>query len=77
MGHPTKRETTSKGAGANNFAMYASLEDSVKDFLLWWQYNRITFPDNPTEAVRLMKSKGYFTDTIENYTKAVNWFYNN
>ena len=73
MKHPVKRLTTSKGADFNNYAIYDSPNDSIEDYILWWDYhtrNGVT-KETPEDIIYFMKQKGYFEDSYENYLNGV------
>ena len=60
MKFPTKRPTTAKYENLG-YAYYASLEDSIKDLILWMQY--VNFPGDLTavgEYVSALAKKKYF-----------------
>jgi len=72
---PKVRPTTAAGqlASGNNFwARYNSLNDSVKDIILWMEYTK--FPKQSlslTDHIEEMKKRGYFEESIPQYTKLV------
>lgn len=77
MKMPHTRQTTAKGS-LNGYANYETYEDSLQDLILWLNYSRIDIPTNldtfTVEAqinwyVYAIKSKGFFTDTFDNYYK--------
>lgn len=79
MRHPILRETLSLKE-KNGFATFADLGDSVKDLLLYYQ----AFDIKPkswqglkavSDYVRIIKSKGYFTDDYLPYFNAVRSHY--
>jgi len=56
----------------NNYAVYYSHEDSVKDYLSWLEYS--DFPDavmNADHFVYELKKRRYFTDSYDNYLRLV------
>ena len=68
--HFANGEVMTKNEGL--FNTYASVEDSAKDFveyLKWFRYPKHF--DTPEAFVAFQKSKGYFADTLENYTRGV------
>lgn len=59
----------------NNYAGYFSYEDSAQHLLNWLRYNHI--PANlqsVDDYVKAIRSKGYFTDTLDNYINGVKRF---
>ena len=73
MKHPLKRRTLSKGADSNGYAIYSKPEDSIEDYILWWNYHtgRGVTEQTPEAIVSFMKQKGYFEDSYENYLNGV------
>lgn len=77
MKHPEIRETLSLER-RNGFATFASLDDSVKDLLLYYK----EFNLNPSkwkevhEMVKEIKNKGYFEELFLPYFNAVRSHYN-
>lgn len=71
MNLPTTRETTAISGSESGFAVYESLEDSVDDFLLWWDMWGWKPNEDYVKTVTFMKAKRYFEDTLENYLKGV------
>lgn len=79
MTQPKVRDTTSIGPVVANdrgtkteFASFRNIDDSVKDLLLYlkeWNYPK-TF-SSVDDLVSFMKSKGYFTDSVANYSNSV------
>jgi hypothetical protein len=75
IGKPSKqinatRGTRRKASEGGNYAKFATLTDWARDYL------RIigTAPakaSNVTEYAKLLKARGYYTDTVENYTSAL------
>lgn len=57
------------------FATYYQVEDSIRDFIGWFDFHGFKIPDNPI-GVYGMKSRGYFTDSAENYYNAVKKYFN-
>lgn len=70
MKMPEKRQTKAVGINRNH-AVYKSKSDSVKDYLLWLDYNKFPIITRADVFVTELKRKRYFTDTIENYTKGI------
>jgi uncharacterized FlgJ-related protein len=76
MKEPKVRPTTAKGTRLNH-AYYNSLEDAVKDFRLWWQYNRMLAYYGGVEVyANVLKSKGYYEAGIAEYIRGMSYFYN-
>lgn len=79
MRQPSHRQTTSKGESNTHasYATYASLADSVRDRILWQQFNSlpVEYPNMDKESVvsfvRSIKDKSYFTDNFLTYQNAV------
>jgi uncharacterized FlgJ-related protein len=75
MRHPSKRPTTSLGGlaraeGRNGYASYASIEDSVRDYILYYRF--INAPDTTTkEYVTFLKQKRYYESDEKLYLKLV------
>lgn len=69
------KNTTAIGRGpyAEGQALFASIDDSAKDIRLYME-KRFNYPRQfPTllDQIIYMKSKGYFTDSVDNYYNAV------
>jgi len=59
----------------NNYAVFYSPEDSVKDYLSWLEYSN--FPTSVINAnmfVYELKKRRYFTDSYDNYLKLLKSF---
>jgi len=71
MRHPTIRQTTSQG-DRNGYAWYNSIEDSVRDYLLWLQSQNAPegFSDI-SELISFMKERSYFEASYSSYNNAV------
>jgi uncharacterized FlgJ-related protein len=77
MGFPRDRKAINTGrtdrkVEGQYMSVYKDLNQSVKDFLLWLDYNK--FPANlssPEDFVRVLKDKGYFVDSAYNYFNGV------
>lgn len=69
----TVRQTTAIGENKGH-AVFKSLEDSARDQLLYLKARNYQQVNSPEELVQWMKSKGYFTDTYENYLKGVKYW---
>lgn len=68
---PTTRKTTAVDGDENGWAIFNTYEDSVDDFLLWFDMWGWKPQDDAVKTVTFMKSKNYFEDTLENYIKGV------
>lgn len=76
MRHPSQRQTLSLG-DKNGYAYYSSLEDSVKDFMLWIESRNLrTDYDDISDLIRDMKDNSYFEDSFSNYNNACVKFLN-
>lgn len=75
MMQPSVRPTVSLGK-KGNYASYANLGDSAKDYALYYKYSEYpdTFPDVKT-FVSALKAKSYFTDNVINYISGVTSHY--
>lgn len=64
--------------GTTPYAQYASLSDATHDLFNWLRYNNVNFStiDTPEKYALLLKAKGYYGDSIMNYTNALRRFYN-
>ena len=54
------------------YARFESDSESMRDFINWLRFNR--FPTNVTgvdQYAQLMKDKGFYGDSVENYTRAL------
>lgn len=77
MKQPLKRATLSKGPtkiteNGNPFASFDSDSDSVKDLVLYMKEFHYPMDFSSVDAlISFMKSKGYFSDTVERYLKSV------
>lgn len=73
MTFPNIRETTAAAQDENGFAVYDSVEDSIKDLQLY--YDHFNYPgtfDSVADYVKYAREKGYFTAPLKTYTNAVN-----
>lgn len=59
--------------GPTPYAKYASVSDSAKDVLHWLAYNKVNtgLYTTPDAYAAVLKSKGYYGDTVANYTRAL------
>jgi uncharacterized FlgJ-related protein len=75
MKRPTKRETTSIGGDVYNYAIYNSIEDSIEDLFLWFDYANLN-PNDYSSAegyVNALKAKNYFQDNESTYLTGVKY----
>ena len=76
MKFPEQRQTTASGKTPTGYAAYDSIQDSIKDILLWLSAKGI----EPTEIVpdycRAIREKGYYTASLVTYNSAVKKHYN-
>ena len=72
---PEVRQTTAIGE-RNGHAYYKSIEDAVRDYKLYYSFQKypVTWPDTDT-FVQALKDKYYFEAKTEDYKKAVKQFY--
>ena len=63
------------GISQSNYTIYNSIEDSVMDFVDWFQSKQLNVPREAWGGVQLMKKHGYFEDSFDNYFNAVNKYY--
>lgn len=69
------RVRPTKAIGENRgHAKFSSLTDSAQDQLLYLNYVGYRQVDSPEALVTWMQSKGYFTDTYQNYLNGVKRF---
>ena len=76
MGLPRVRATLASPSGTfaegQEMAKFGSIQDAVKDLVLWMKFNRapLDFPSLPA-YVNFLKQKGYFADSAANYLAGV------
>ena len=58
------------------YAKYDSIEQSVRDLALWMQAVNFIWYDTPEAYCAELQKHGYFTDSLENYTNNVKYYYN-
>lgn len=63
--------------GSTPYAKFASLADATRDLFHWLRYNKINFDAiySPGQYAAILKQKGYYGDSQENYTNALNRFF--
>lgn len=63
--------------GKTPYAHFASLADATRDLFHWLRYNKINFQNirTPENYAQVLKSKGYYGDTQQNYTNALTRFF--
>lgn len=77
MGFPYSRPAANEGTTEHKIerqfmSNYKSYDQAIEDLLLWFDYNNF-----PTDLERVedfaerLRMKGYYTDTLNNYTKAL------
>ena len=72
MRFPRIRKTTALYESASRYSVYSSAADSVLDMVYYLDARR--FPSDvsgPRALVEMMKAKGYFEDTLDNYLRGV------
>lgn len=72
--------TTTASEERNGYAYYDNLESSATDMVYWLAFNHYDYKaETPDMKLNLyvawLKQKGYYTDTILNYSKGVNYAY--
>ena len=73
---PAIRQTTAIGENRSH-AVYNSIEDSVKDFKIYYDIRQYLFNYSTIEAyVSALKEKNYFTGDIEQYRDGMKLYYN-
>lgn len=74
MRQPKVRDTTSLG-DKNGYASYASIDDSIRDRLLWDDYNKVSYEGaTVTSFVQGLNKLSYFEDSFLNYKNGVNLY---
>lgn len=72
MRQPQVRDTTSLG-DKGGYASYATIDDSIKDRLLWDDYNKVSYEGaTVTTFVQNLNKLSYFEDSFLNYKNGVN-----
>lgn len=74
--HKAKKNTRAIGVmvaeKGNRFAMYATVEDSTLEALEWLSKKDCPFKfKNSNEYAKWLKSKGYYEDSVANYSNAL------
>lgn len=62
----------SQGKEPSNWSVYSSYDMAIKDLILWFEYTK--FPTNlttPFQFARELKSRGYYTDSFDNYLEGL------
>jgi len=67
------KEYTTDSVG---YSEYPTLLDAAKDFKLYLDSVNFKPTDDSEKFVLQLKSKGYFTDSVDNYLKGVNFWIN-
>lgn len=73
---PKKREHLCVGKKYGH-AIYNTIEDSIRDYILWMNYFSAPKDANLKEYIDFLKSKRYFEDKKTNYIRGVKHFYEN
>ena len=73
-----KRPTTAIGdIDKDNYANYDSIEDSIEDLKLWFDFHAISLEfDTVQEYSQTIRSKGYYTAAYNIYTSALKKHFN-
>lgn len=72
MRQPQVRDTTSLG-DKGGYASYATIDDSIKDRLLWDDYNKVSYEGaTVTTFVQNLNKLSYFEDSFLNYKNGIN-----
>jgi hypothetical protein len=69
---PNITEAANIATGQSEWAKYDSIEDAVKDIILWMDYTK--FPKGPLSLrnhIEEMKKRSYFQEDVDYYLKAV------
>lgn len=75
---PKTRSTLAVGE-KDGHAYFNTIEDSIRDWLMWWNYHNLD-PNqykNVTEIVTAMKNLSYFEASLNSYRRAVQAHFNN
>lgn len=75
MKEPQVRDTTATGTNRNH-ATYNDIEDSLEDFILYYQY--FEYPEGfetIEDYVKALKEKGYFEAPFGQYLQGVQYYY--
>jgi flagellum-specific peptidoglycan hydrolase FlgJ len=77
MKMPKKRPTVALGPDKNGYAIYRSYADSVRDLFLWFEYNGINLDQisGPAVYAKILKDKGYYEDSVVNYSAGLARYY--
>lgn len=64
--------------GNSIYAKYSDIEDSVKDLIHWFKYNKINLNDIKTldEYATILKSKGYYGANYNVYINGMKLYFN-
>ena len=78
MGEPHARISTDLDINETGFAEYSSLELSVIDLILWYKATQFRWNliSTPSDYARELKFHNYYEDSIANYEKGLEYFYN-
>jgi hypothetical protein len=76
MKYPEKRETFATGQAPNGYAIFDSVDDSVKDLIMWLEYNGLPVEYITTdEFAQQIRDKGYYTAPFVTYASALRKHY--
>ena len=70
MKQPQQRKTFARGVALGH-AKFDSVDDSIKDLMLWLGYNKVNIGGDPEQYAKILKSKGYYTDDVDNYALGI------
>lgn len=60
----------------NDFGVYASVEDSAKDFVYWWKAANLPQYSSINEYITDIKTIGYFESPVNEYIGGVKRYFN-
>lgn len=67
----SKRPTTQIGVDKQGFGIYRNFQDAVDDFILYLQDWKYPKDQSSISMVTMMKDKGYYEDSFQNYWNGV------
>jgi hypothetical protein len=73
---PTNRSSIYIARDNKQYSAYKTRIDSVKDLAMWFEYTG--FPEeasSPEDYARLLKLRGYYTDSESNYANSLRYYY--
>ena len=69
---PQQRQTLNIAPGNQQFSRFASIDDSIKDMLLYLDHFRIPLDqEDPFRYAQILKDKNYYEDPVEVYFKGL------